>query len=74
MAATRTAAPSAESVPAHSAACVEKFRILAACAEPAVRRFGLPLTERAANPAEVGARRLSLDLTLSHAGGLLTLK
>lgn len=74
MAATRTAAPSAESVPAHSAASLEKFRILAAGAKPAMRRFGLPLTDRTANPAEVGTRRLSVDLTLSHAGGRLTLK
>jgi len=63
MVATRTAAASAKSVPAHSAASVEKFGVTAACAKPTVSRFGLPLAERAANAVEIlslRAMRLSL--------------
>src|SRR5678815_2358635 len=63
MTATWAAAASDESVPARSAASLEIFRIAAACAKPAVCRFGLPLAERTANPAKVHARRLSLGLT-----------
>ena len=71
MVATRTAAPSRESVPARSATCIEIFRITAAGAEPTVRRFGLPLAKRTANPAKVDVCPKLFALTCGRVGGFL---
>jgi hypothetical protein len=70
MTATWAAAAGGERVPARAAASVEIFRIAAACAKPAVCRFGLPLAERTANPAKVEDCRLSLGLPANEGAGL----
>jgi hypothetical protein len=74
MVATRTTASSRESVPARSAACIEIFRITAACAEPAVPRLGLPLAEWTANPAKIDAACLSFGLPTNESAGLSVVK
>jgi hypothetical protein len=74
MVATRTAATGRESVPARSAPCIEIFGMTAACAKPAVRRFGLPLADWTANPAKVDGVCLSLGLPANEGAGLSVVK
>ena len=74
MVATRTKASSHEGVPARSAASLKIFRVTAACAEPAVRRLGLPLAARTANPVKIDATCLSLGLPTNESAGLSVVK
>jgi hypothetical protein len=53
MAAAGTKTARGECIPAGATAIVEKFRIAARRAKPAVCWFGLPFTERAADAAEI---------------------
>jgi hypothetical protein len=74
MVATGTTTSRYESVPARSAACIEVFRVTAACAEPAVRWFGLPLADWTANPAKVDADCVFLGLPANEGAGLSVVK